>query len=96
MTISDVTRIEMKRAIIPSAATAFVAAIVLGTPEVITLLLLTFLGFTAAMIVLLVFCRLVPVAGWPLWKQRLGIWSLAAGTSALVCLLPLLIIVLKR
>jgi hypothetical protein len=48
------------------------------TPEVITLLILASIAFVTTMVVLLIMLVLAPVASWPLRKQRLVIWCVAA------------------
>ncbi len=86
----------MKKIILPALVTAFVAAIVFGTLEVTTLVILTITGFIAAMAILLLFCRIAPVSGWPLWKQRTVIWGIAAGTAAIACFMLFATQLMKR
>jgi hypothetical protein len=77
----------MKKAALPAAVTALVAALVIGTPEPITLIVLCLAGFVSAMVVLVAFSRLTPVASWASWKQRTAIWLIAAAGAAAGCFL---------
>jgi len=85
----------IKKAVVPAAVTAFIAAIILGTPELFTLVILTAAGFTFAVIVVAVFWRLSPISTWPLWKQRLGVWLIAAGAAAAGCCILLAPVIMR-
>ena len=74
---------------VPAVVTSFIAALILGSPEVITLAILTTAGFIPAMVVLAVFFRLAPLALWPPWKQRVAVWLVAALAAVAGCLLAL-------
>jgi len=86
----------LKRALVPAVVASFIAALILGTPEVITMAILTTAGFVAAMVVLAVFLRFAPLAVLPPWKQRAAIWLIAALAAAGGCLLALTPALLRR
>ena len=75
----------LQKGVVPAAVMAFIVAPVFGTPEVITLLILSVAGFVAAMVVLVAFWRLTSVESWAGWKQRLATWLIAAGGAAAGC-----------
>jgi hypothetical protein len=75
----------ISKAVIPAAVMALVVAPVFGTPEVITLVILSVAGFFSALAVLVAFWRLAPVALWAPWKQRLATWLIAVGGAAAGC-----------
>lgn len=75
---------------------AVLAAPFFGTAEAITMMILTTAGFISAMVVLLAFWRLTPVASWARWKQRLAIWLVAAGGAAAGCCVMLTPILFRR
>jgi len=75
----------IKKAVVPAAVTTFIAATILGTPELITQAILTTAGFVTAMIVAVAFWRLTSVSAWPQWKQRVGVWLVASGSAAVGC-----------
>jgi uncharacterized membrane protein YvlD (DUF360 family) len=79
----------IKRAFVPAAVTGVVAAAILGTPELITLGILTAVGFVSAVIGVLTFWRLAPVDSWNPSKQRAGIWLAACVAAPAGCLLIL-------
>jgi hypothetical protein len=86
----------MKKAAIPAAVMAVVAAPIFGTPEPVTEIILAFAGFVSAMVVLVAFWRLAPVASWVRWKQQLATWLIAAGGAALGCCIMLAPVVFRR
>ena len=88
--------VNVKRALIPAAVMGFVAAIIFGTPELITTAILTCAGFVSAMLVIVVAMRLVPVDSWRPWKQRVGLWLIATGAAAGGCALAISPIFLRR
>src|SRR5262249_8712694 len=73
----------IRKALLPSSVMALVAAPIFGTPETITLVILSIAGFISAMVVLVAFWRLSPVPSWARWKQRLATWLIVplAGRS---------------
>lgn len=72
----------IKKSVIPAAVMALLVAPILGTPEAITMAILSLAGFTSAMIALVAFWRLSPVSSWARWKQRAATWLIAAGGAA--------------
>lgn len=86
----------MKKSLLPAAVMALLAAPFFGTPEAITMMILTTAGFISAMVVLLAFRRLTPVASWARWKQRLAILLVAAGGAAAGCCVMLTPILFRR
>jgi hypothetical protein len=72
----------IKKSFVPAAVMALLVAPILGTPEAITMAILSFAGFTSAMIALVAFWRLSPVSSWARWKQRAATWLIAAGGAA--------------
>ena len=81
----DVMSAAFSKALGPAAVMALVAALIFGTPEAITLFILSLAGFVSAMVVLVAFWRLSPVASWARWKQQLATWLIAAGGAAVGC-----------
>ena len=75
---------------------AVLAAPIFGTPEAITMMILTTAAFISAMVVLLAFWRLTAVASWVWWKQWLAIWLVAAGGAAASCCVMLTPILFRR
>ena len=75
----------LKKAVIPAAVMALAAAPIFGTPEAITMIILSLAGFIAAMVVVVAFWRLSPVASWTRWKQRLATWLIAAAGAVAGC-----------
>jgi hypothetical protein len=86
----------MKKAVVPAAVMALVAAPVFGTPEAITMIILSLAGFVSAMAVLVAFWRLTPVASWARWKQRAATWLIAAGGAAAGCCVTLAPVIFRR
>lgn len=83
----------IKRAIVPAVVTGLIAAVVLGTPELVTLGILTAVGFVSAVVGVLAFWRLASVGSWSPSKQRAGVWlaaSVAAPAGCLVILAPVI------
>ncbi len=86
----------IKKSLIPAAVMALVAAPIFGTPEVITEVILWLAGFISAMVVLVAFWRLAPVASWARWKQRVATWLIAAGGAAVGCCVLLAPVIFRR
>ena len=86
----------VKKALIPAAVMALVVAPIMGTPEAITMILLSLAGFISAMIVLVVFWRLTPVPSWARWKQRVATWLIATGGAAVGCCAMLAPVIFRR
>jgi hypothetical protein len=78
-------RAALRKGLVPAAVMALVAAPIFGTPEVITLFILSLAGFISAMVVLVAFWRLSPVPSWARWKQQLATWLIAAGGAVAGC-----------
>ena len=89
-------KFAIKKAVIPAAVMALVAASILGTPEAITLIILSLAGFVSAMVVLVAFWRLAPIASWVRWKQRVATWLIAAGGAAAGCCVMLAPVIFRR
>lgn len=87
---------EMKKAVVPAAVMAVFAALIFGTPEAITTIILFSAGFISSMVILDAFWRLAPVSSWVWWKQRLATWVIAAGGAAVGCCLMLSPVLLRR
>ena len=73
-----------------------VAASVIGTPEVITTIILSAAGFIAAVVVVVGLWRLTPVGSWSRWKQRVATWLVAAAGAVAGCFVMLAPILFKR
>lgn len=86
----------IKKAVVPAAVMALVLAPIFGTPEAITMAILSLAGFVSAMVVLVAFWRLTPVASWARWKQRVATWLIAAGGAAAGCCVMLAPVILRR
>ena len=86
----------IKKAIVPAAVMALVAAPIFGTQEAITMVILSVAGFVAAMVALVAFWRLTPAASWARWQQRLATWLIAAGGAAAGCCLMLAPFIFRR
>ncbi len=89
-------KFAIKRTVLPAAVMAVLAAPFFGTPEAITMLILSTAGFISAMALLLAFWRLTPVASWARWKQRVAIWLVAASGAAVGCCVMLAPIIFRR
>jgi hypothetical protein len=70
-----------KKAIVPAGVGAVIAAMVLGTPEIITLVMLGVAGFASALIAVIAFWMLGPVSSWNALKQQLSIWLIATAAA---------------
>jgi hypothetical protein len=86
----------IKKAVVPAAVMALVLAPIFGTPEAITMAILSLAGFISAMVVLVAFWRLTPVPTWACWKQRVATWIIAAGGAAVGCCVMLAPVIFKR
>jgi hypothetical protein len=86
----------IKKALVPAAVMAVLAAPIMGTPEVITEFILTGAGFLCAVVVLVAFWRLTPVPTWAPWKQRVATWLIAAGASVVGCCIALAPAIFRR
>ena len=86
----------IKKALVPAAVMAILAAPIMGTLEVITEVILVGAGFICAVVVLAVFWRLTPVASWAPWKQRAATWLLAAGAPVAGCCITLAPAIFRR
>ncbi len=86
----------IKKAVVPAAVMALVAAPSLGTPEAITFIILSLAGFISAMVVVVAFWRLTTVASWAGSKQRVSTWLIAAGGAIVGCGITLAPIFFRR
>ena len=94
--ISNAVKSAIKKAVIPAAVMALVAAPIFGTPEAITSIILSLAGFISAMVVVVAFWRLTPVASWARWNQRLATWLVAACGAAAGCCVMLAPVIFRR
>jgi hypothetical protein len=79
-----------KRALIAAVVMSMVAGL-LTTPDVITVVAMAAVSFVLIFGALLVGLRFLPVASWPVAKQRTFIWLVAVGIGAGVTFLPWMI-----
>jgi hypothetical protein len=85
----------MKRAFIAAVVMAAVSG-VLTTPDVITQIIGMIVSFVLISGALLLGLRFLPVASWPLARQRTFTWLVAVGICAAFTIMPLAIHHLTR